>query len=84
MRSSVPRRWSARVVFGSAIYRSLEVRGTVSSVTDDPGGAFLASLAQRYGRPLPPMSSLQDRVILTVRPLSSATTGPAAQPPGPA
>jgi PPOX class probable F420-dependent enzyme len=64
-------------------YRSLEVRGVVTSVADDPGGEFLASLAKRYGRPLPPLSSPQDRVMLTVQPVSYATSGPAARSPGP-
>lgn len=64
-------------------YRSLEVRGVVMPVADDHGGAFLADLARRYGRDLPPLSSTQDRIILSVRPLSYATTGPAAKPHAP-
>jgi PPOX class probable F420-dependent enzyme len=65
-------------------YRSLEVRGVVTSVADDHGGAFLAGLARRYGRDLPPLSSTEDRVVLSVRPLSYATAGPAAKPQTPA
>jgi len=56
-------------------YRSLEVRGVVASVDDDPGGTFFYELAERYDFAPPALPNAQDRIILSVRPISYATVG---------
>jgi PPOX class probable F420-dependent enzyme len=48
-------------------YRFLEVRGAVEQIDDDPDGAFLRSLQQRYGLDFP-IRDADVRVIITIRP----------------
>jgi len=48
-------------------YRFLEVRGTVESVEDDPGGEFYRSLQGRYGMDYPILDA-DVRVVITIRP----------------
>jgi PPOX class probable F420-dependent enzyme len=48
-------------------YRFLEVRGTVETIEDDPGGAFYQSLQRRYGMDYP-VTDADVRVVLTIRP----------------
>jgi PPOX class probable F420-dependent enzyme len=50
-------------------YRYLEVRGRVERIEPDPGAAFFAELAKRYGLELDgPPGDAADRVVLVVRP----------------
>lgn len=60
-------------------YRSLEIRGTVTSITADAGAAFFTELARRYGYPGGPVPNPEHRVVLSVRPASFATSGPAME-----
>lgn len=64
-------------------YRSLEIRGTVTSITADAGAAFFTDLARRYGYPGGPSPNPEHRVVLSVRPASFATSGPAMEPERP-
>ncbi|QYN38625.1 PPOX class F420-dependent oxidoreductase [Pseudonocardia sp. DSM 110487] len=50
-------------------YRYLEVRGTVERIDPDPGAAFFAELAKRYGLELDgPPGDAAHRVVIVVRP----------------
>jgi PPOX class probable F420-dependent enzyme len=50
-------------------YRYLEVRGRVERIEPDPGAAFFAELAKRYGLELDgPPGDAADRVVFVVRP----------------
>ncbi len=50
-------------------YRYLEVRGTVTSIEPDPGGAFFDVLAERYGLAMDgPVPDAEHRVIYTIVP----------------
>ena len=50
-------------------YRYLEVRGIVERIEPDPGAAFFAELAKRYGLELEaPPADAADRVVFVVRP----------------
>jgi PPOX class probable F420-dependent enzyme len=52
-------------------YRYLEVRGDVVRIDPDPGAAFFAELATRYGFPAnEPPGDAPDRVVLVVEPRS--------------
>lgn len=49
-------------------YRSLEVRGTVETITDDDADAsFYQSLQHRYGQRFP-LTDADVRVVITIRP----------------
>jgi PPOX class probable F420-dependent enzyme len=48
-------------------YRFLEIRGTVETIEDDPGGEFYRSLQHRYGMDYP-VPDADVRVIITIRP----------------
>lgn len=56
-------------------YRSLEVRGTVTAITDDPETAFFHELARRYDLRGVTVPSAESRVVLWVRPVSFTTSG---------
>lgn len=54
-------------------YRYLEVRGEVASIEPDPTGHFYDVLAKRYGVEMRgPVRDAEYRVILKVRPISTA------------
>jgi PPOX class probable F420-dependent enzyme len=48
-------------------YRFLEVRGRVTSIEPDPGGAFYKELQHRYGKDYP-IHDADVRVVVTVEP----------------
>lgn len=48
-------------------YRSLEVRGTVEKIEDDPGAEFYRWLQRRYGMDYE-ITDADVRVIITIRP----------------
>jgi PPOX class probable F420-dependent enzyme len=48
-------------------YRSLEMRGTVEKVDDDPGAEFYRSLQRRYGMDYE-ITDADVRVVITIRP----------------
>src|SRR4051812_41251981 len=50
-------------------YRTLEVRGRVESIEDDPAAAFYRSLQERYGLVVPVFDA-DVRVVITVVPTS--------------
>jgi PPOX class probable F420-dependent enzyme len=50
-------------------YRTLEVRGRVESIENDPDTAFYRSLQERYDLVVP-VSDGDDRVVITVAPTS--------------
>ncbi len=56
-------------------YRSLEVRGVVETIVDDPSSEFYRELAVRYG-----INTVLDdahvRVVITIRPTKFVTYGP--------
>jgi hypothetical protein len=55
-------------------YRYLEVRGVVDRIDDDPDGAFIDELSQRYmgKRPYPYDQPEDERVVICVRPTGSS------------
>jgi PPOX class probable F420-dependent enzyme len=57
-------------------YRSLEIRGRLETVENDPDGAFFGYLARRYDSPVRLTSSLENRVTLMIRPTRYVTVGP--------
>ena len=55
-------------------YRTLEVRGVLERIDDDPGGKFYMELSARYGHPLShPPRDAADRIVLVVRPMATTT-----------
>jgi PPOX class probable F420-dependent enzyme len=50
-------------------YRFLEVRGAVTGIEDDPGGAFYKGLQTRYGMDYP-IRDADVRIVVTITPQS--------------
>lgn len=58
-------------------YRSLEIRG-IATVQPDFEARLFTRLANRYGQPDMPTPDPTDRIVISIRPTSYATSGPAA------
>lgn len=58
-------------------YRYLEIRGTVVEIVDDPGNAFINSMAKKYmGQDVYPWHQpTDDRVVVKVQPTKTSQMG---------
>ena len=65
------------IVDSTTPYRYLEIRGTVVEIVDDPGNAFINSMAKKYmGQDVYPWHQPTDhRVVVKVQPTKTSQMG---------